>query len=94
MKILGMDLGQNKSAWEWLETQSGEVAAGWVKMEAAALQKLLADIAPDQLVATGTSDAGAFERPLYHRAVFARQSCRPYRRSNIRAQNAARVQTH
>jgi transposase len=50
MKILGLDLGQGKSAWEMLDTQTGEVANGWVQMDAAALQKLLAEVGPDQLV--------------------------------------------
>ena len=50
MVILGMDLGQNKSAWEMLDTQTGEVASGGVRMDPHALRKLLADQRPDQLV--------------------------------------------
>ena len=42
MRILGLDLGQGKSAWETLDTQTGEVATGWVRMEDEALRKLLA----------------------------------------------------
>ena len=41
MKILGMDIGQNKSAWETLDTQTGEITNGWVAMDADALRKLL-----------------------------------------------------
>lgn len=50
MMILGMDLGQHKSAWEMLDTVSGEVTRGAVAMDSAALRKLLADAHPDQLV--------------------------------------------
>ena len=50
MRILGVDLGQNKSAWETLDTQTGEVTSGWVRMEADALRKLLAEQRPDQRV--------------------------------------------
>ena len=50
MVVLGMDLGQNKSAWETLDTQTGEVASGGVRMDPHALRKLLADQRPDQLV--------------------------------------------
>ncbi len=50
MKILGMDLGQNKSAWELLDTQTGAGDRGWVRMDTDALRKRLADASPDQLV--------------------------------------------
>ncbi len=50
MKILGMDLGQNKSAWETLDTQSGEITNGWVAMDADALRRLLHRTRPDQFV--------------------------------------------
>lgn len=50
MKIVGMDLGQGKSAWEMLDTQTGEVACGQVGMSVSALQKLLTIMGPDQLV--------------------------------------------
>jgi transposase len=50
MRILGMDLGQNKSAWEMLDTATGEVCAGVVQMAEDVLQKLLLDKRPDQLV--------------------------------------------
>lgn len=50
MMILGMDLGQNKSAWERLDTQTGEVTSGWVRMDPDALRQWLADQRPDQLV--------------------------------------------
>jgi len=50
MKIVGMDLGQNKSAWESLDTQTGEVSRGEVRMNDDALRKLLMKIGPDQLV--------------------------------------------
>jgi transposase len=50
MKILGMDLGQNKSAWECLDTQDGEVTCGQVPMDAQALPKLLRQTQPNQLV--------------------------------------------
>jgi transposase len=45
-----MDLGLNKSAWECLDTQTGEVTSGQVRMDAEALQKLLQRTRPDQLV--------------------------------------------
>lgn len=50
MVIVGLDLGQNKSAWERLDTQTGDVTNGWVRMDADALRKLLANQRPDQLV--------------------------------------------
>ena len=50
MKILGMDIGQNKSAWETLDTQTGEITNGWVAMDADALRKLLHHTRPDQFV--------------------------------------------
>lgn len=50
MKIVGVDLGQNKSAWESLDTQTGEVARGAVGMSDDTLRELLRKIGPDQLV--------------------------------------------
>lgn len=50
MRILGLDLGQSKSAWETLDTQTGEVASGQVRMDDEALRKLLERTGPDQLV--------------------------------------------
>jgi len=50
MKILGMDLGQSKSAWEMLDTQTGEVVDGQVRMDDQAVGKLLDRTRPDQLV--------------------------------------------
>ena len=50
MSILGLDLGQSQSAWETLDTQSGAVASGQVRMDDDPLRKLLARTQPDQLV--------------------------------------------
>ena len=50
MTVLGMDLGQSKSAWETLDTQTGEVARGQVRMNDDALRKLLVNAGADQLV--------------------------------------------
>jgi transposase len=50
MRILGMDLGQSKSAWETLDTQTGEIVTGQVRMDDGGLRKLLARTHPDQLV--------------------------------------------
>jgi transposase len=50
MKILGMDLGQNKSAWEMLDTVTGEVCTGVVQMADEVLRKFLVDKRADQLV--------------------------------------------
>lgn len=50
MKILGMDLGQNQSVWETLDTQTGEATRGWTQMDADALRKLLDRTRPDRLV--------------------------------------------
>jgi len=50
MTIVGMDLGQNKSAWETLDTQTGEVSRGQVGMSDDALRKLLVNAGADQLV--------------------------------------------
>ena len=50
MNILGMDLGQSKSAWEALNTKTGEVTWGEVRTSEDALSKLLTKIGPDQLV--------------------------------------------
>lgn len=45
-----MDLGQGKSAWQLLDTESGEVKHGSVGMEDSALRKLLKKLAADRLV--------------------------------------------
>ena len=50
MKILGMDLGQSKSAWEILDTVTGETAKGVVKMDACVLRSWLETHRPDRLV--------------------------------------------
>jgi transposase len=50
VKILGMDLGQGKSAWELLDTQSGAARNGNVGMDESSLGKLLQKLAPDRLV--------------------------------------------
>ena len=50
MKILGMDLGRSKSAWEILDTVTGEVARNMVKMDDSSLRKLLETRRPDRLV--------------------------------------------
>jgi transposase len=50
MRILGMDLGQSKSAWETLDLQTGEITRGQVRMDDDQLRKLLARTGPDQLV--------------------------------------------
>ena len=50
MRILGVDLGQSKSAWETLDTQTGEVRTGTVRMEDDLWRKLLMRTQPDQLV--------------------------------------------
>jgi transposase len=50
MRILGVDLGQSKSAWELLDTNTGAVQNGNVGMEESALRKLLTRLQPDRLV--------------------------------------------
>ena len=50
MRILGVDLGQSKSAWELLDTQTGSVVNGWVAMETAKLLKLLERQRPELVV--------------------------------------------
>lgn len=50
MRILGMDLGQSKSAWEALDTHTGEVQRGLVGMAAPQLRQLLVRLTPNQLV--------------------------------------------
>jgi len=50
MKILGLALGQNQSAWESLDTATGEVTRGWVRMDDHALRKLLDHTRPEQRV--------------------------------------------
>lgn len=50
MKILGVDLGQGKSVWELLDTKTGEVLDGKVRLEEPALRKLLNKLRPERLV--------------------------------------------
>ena len=50
MRILGVDLGQSKSAWEMLDTQTGSVVNGWVGMDSAQLLKLLQRQRPELVV--------------------------------------------
>jgi transposase len=50
VKILGMDLGQGKSAWELFDTNTGEVMNGKVGMDEPSLRKLLNKLQPDCLV--------------------------------------------
>ena len=50
MRIVGMDLGQNKSAWELLDTTTGEVKKGNVGMDESSLRKLLKRLQADCLV--------------------------------------------
>ncbi len=50
MMILGLDLGQSKSAWAWMDSASGEFRQGWVGMDEASLVRLLARLRPEQVV--------------------------------------------
>lgn len=50
MRILGVDLGQSKSAWVQMDSTTGELQQGWLTMEEAAWQRLLAALRPDQVV--------------------------------------------
>ena len=50
MMILGLDLGQSKTAWEWLDNVTGEVREGTVRMADEALRKLFSRLAPDLVV--------------------------------------------
>lgn len=50
MRILGMDLGQSKSAWQLLDTTTGAAQNGNVGMDEALLRKLLTKLHPDRLV--------------------------------------------
>lgn len=50
MLILGMDLGQSKSAWAQLQTVGGEHQQGWVAMDDASVVRLLERERPEQLV--------------------------------------------
>ena len=50
MLILGIDLGQSKSAWELQDTCSGAVSRGQVQTEEESLRKLLVARRPEQLV--------------------------------------------
>jgi transposase len=50
VKILGMDLGQSKSAWELLDTVTGEASSGSVGMDESSLGRLLKKLAPERLV--------------------------------------------
>ena len=50
MLILGLDLGQSKSAWALVDSVSGECREGSVKMDEASLVRLLERARPEQLV--------------------------------------------
>ena len=50
MRILGVDLGQSKSAWVQLDSTTGELQQGWVGMDEAAWRHLLDERRPDQVV--------------------------------------------
>lgn len=50
MLILGLDLGQSKSAWAQLDTTTGECQEGWVAMQDTALVRLLERLQPEQVV--------------------------------------------
>ncbi len=50
MLILGLDLGQSKSAWAQMDTTNGEYEEGWVAMDDASLVRLLERRRPQQLV--------------------------------------------
>jgi transposase len=50
MRILGVDLGQSKSAWAQMDSTTGELQQGWVGMDEAAWRHLLDARRPDQVV--------------------------------------------
>ncbi len=50
MSILGLDLGQSKSAWAQLDCATGEYQQGWVQMDNASLERLFERVRPEQLV--------------------------------------------
>lgn len=50
MLILGLDLGQSKSAWALFDSATGAVQEGWVRMDEGSLQGLLARRRPELLV--------------------------------------------
>ena len=50
MRILGVDLGQSKSAWAQLDGTTGELQHGWVGMDEAAWRGLLDEQRPEQVV--------------------------------------------
>ncbi len=50
MLILGLDLGQSKSAWALFDSVSGEAKEGWVAMDEGSLNRLFARRRPEQLV--------------------------------------------
>lgn len=50
MRILGMDLGQRKSAWAQVDSTTGELQEGWVSLDDAALRHLLKCRRPDRVV--------------------------------------------
>jgi len=50
MRILGVDLGQSKSAWACLDNTSGELHQGWVVPAEAAWLRLLERCRPEQVV--------------------------------------------
>lgn len=58
MVILGLDLGQSKSAWARLDCVTGEYRQGWVAMDDAALTGLFERQCPTQLVLESSPLAG------------------------------------
>lgn len=58
MLILGLDLGQSKSAWAQMDTTNGEYEEGWVAMDDASLIRLLERRRPEQLVVESGPLAG------------------------------------
>ncbi len=58
MLILGLDLGQSKSAWAWLDSVSGETKEGWVAMATDSLTRLFERCRPEQLVVESGPLAG------------------------------------
>ena len=50
MMILGVDLGQSKSAWALMDSAGGEYKQGWVVMDEVSLVRLLERLRPQQVV--------------------------------------------
>lgn len=58
MMILGVDLGQSKSAWALMDSAGGEYKQGWVMMDDASLVRLLERLRPGQVVVESGPLAG------------------------------------